>query len=479
MSTSSTSSRAGGLPRPRLVTGETRSRDEASRAGAGLARWAALLTDLYQLTMAQAYLVEGMLGPAVFELFVRHLPPQRNYLVACGLEDALDYLESLQFSADDLEYLASLGKFRPEFLEYLAGLQFTGDVRAVPEGTVFFAGEPILEVVAPLPQAQLVETFLLNQIHFQTLVASKAARVVGAAAGRAVVDFGLRRYHGADAGLKAARAAYVAGVESTSNVLAGKLYGIPVAGTMAHSYVLAHADEAEAFRRFAEVYPDTVLLVDTYDTLEGVRRVIRLARELGPEFRVRAIRLDSGDLAALAHQARALLYEAGLAQVGVFASGDLDEYRIAELVAADAPVSGFGVGTRMGTSADAPFLNCAYKLVEYAGRPCMKLSAAKMTLPGRKQVFRHLRGSRAGGDVVGMHDERQAGRPLLVPVMREGRRLPDASPPLAKVRTYCREELASLPRELQSLEPADPPYPVDLSLPLKAERDHLLRLLSG
>jgi nicotinate phosphoribosyltransferase len=243
--------------------------------------------------------------------------------------------------------------------------------------------------------------------------------------------------------------------------------------------VLAHGDETEAFRRFVQVYPDTVLLVDTYDTLEGVRRVIQLARELGPEFRVRAIRLDSGDLAALAHQARAMLYEAGLAQVGVFASGDLDEYRIAELVAADAPVSGFGVGTRMGTSADAPFLNCAYKLVEYAGRPCMKLSAAKMTLPGRKQVFRHLRGSRAGGDLIGVHDERQAGRPLLVPVMREGRRLPDASPGLAKVRAYCREELASLPREMQSLGPAEPPYPVDLSLPLKAERDHLLRLLSG
>jgi nicotinate phosphoribosyltransferase len=222
-----------------------------------------------------------------------------------------------------------------------------------------------------------------------------------------------------------------------------------------------------------------VLLVDTFDTLEGVRRVIRLARDLGPEFRVRAIRLDSGDLARLAHEARRMLYEAGLASVSIFASGDLDEYRIADLVAADAPISGFGVGTRMGTSADAPFLNCAYKLVEYAGRPCMKLSTAKLTLPGRKQVFRHMRGSRVAGDVIGLHDERQSGRAMLGPVMREGRRLPEALPGLARSRAYCRDELATLPREVLDLAPLDPAYPVDLSLPLKAERDHLLRVLGG
>ena len=460
---------------------EARRRADAPRPspiGLGLGREAALLTDLYQLTMAQAYLVEGMLEPAVFELFVRQLPAERNYLVAAGLEDVLDFLEGFQFLPEDLDYLAALGRFRPEFLNYLADLRFTGDVRALAEGTVFFAGEPVLEVVAPLPQAQLVETFILNQVHYQTLVASKAARVVTAAAGRVVVDFGLRRYHGADAGLKAARAGYLVGVDSTSNVLAGKRYGIPVTGTMAHSYVLAHADELGAFRAFAATYPETVLLVDTYDTLEGVRHVIRLARELGPDFRVRAIRLDSGDLAGLAREARRMLYEAGLAGVSIFASGDLDEYRIAELVAADAPIGGFGVGTRMGTSADAPFLNCAYKLVEYAGRPCMKLSAAKLTLPGRKQVFRHMRGSRVAGDVVGMHDERQGGRALLAPVMREGRRLPDATPGLARARAYCREELLSLPREVLALTPLDPPYPVDLSLALKAERDHLLRVLT-
>jgi nicotinate phosphoribosyltransferase len=429
--------------------------------------------------MAQAYLAEGMLEPAVFELFVRQLPPARSYLVACGLADVLDFLEGFRFLPEDLEYLALLGGFHTDFLEYLRGLRFTGDVRALPEGTPFFAGEPVLEVVAPLPQAQLVETFLLNQVHFQTLVASKAARVVTAAAGRRVVDFGLRRYHGTDAGIKAARAGYIAGVDATSNVLAGRLYGMPVTGTMAHSYILAHTDELEAFRRFADLYPDTVLLVDTYDTLEGVSRVIRLARELGPAFRVRAIRLDSGDLGALAREARRMLYEAGLAHVGIFASGDLDEHRVAELVAADAPISGFGVGTRMGTSADAPFLNCAYKLVEYAGRPCMKLSSAKMTLPGRKQVFRHVRDGRVAGDVVGLADERRKGRSLLVPVMREGRRLPEASPALDQVRGYCREELAALPKEVLALTPTDPPYPVDLSLPLKAERDHLLRLLGG
>jgi nicotinate phosphoribosyltransferase len=449
------------------------------RAGAVLGSESALLTDLYQLTMAQAYVRQEMLAPAVFELFVRQLPPQRNYLVACGLEDVLDYLEDLRFSGEDLDYLASIGRFQAEFLEYLGGLRFTGDVRAMPEGTVFFAGEPVLEVVAPLPEAQLVETFILNQVHYQTLVASKAARVVTAAAGQTVVDFGLRRYPGVDAGLKAARAAYVAGVDSTSNVLAGKRYGIPVAGTMAHSYVLAHTDELAAFRAFAAVYPETTLLVDTFDTLDGVRQVIRLARELGPDFKVRAIRLDSGDLAALAHDARKLLYEAGLASVEIFASGDLDEHRIAALVAADAPVSGFGVGTRMGTSADAPFLNCAYKLVEYAGRPCMKLSAAKMTLPGRKQVFRHLDGGRIGGDVVGLHDEHRDGRALLSPVMRAGRRLPGSSPGLAEVRRYCHDELSALPPEVLALEPADPPYPVDLSLPLKAERDHLLRLMTA
>ncbi len=257
-----------------------------------LAGDAAILTDLYQLTMLQAYVSEGMTETAVFDLFVRRLPANRNYLVACGLQDVLDYLERLRFSPDSLAYLDSLGNFSREFLDYLAEFRFSGDVYAVAEGSVMFPDEPILEVVAPLPEAQLIETFVLNQVHYQTVVASKAARVVSAARGRSVVDFGLRRYHGIDAGLKAARAAYIAGVGATSNVLAGRLYDIPVAGTMAHSYILAHESERQAFERFADLYPETVLLVDTFDTLNGVGEVVALARRLGSDFRVKAVRLD-------------------------------------------------------------------------------------------------------------------------------------------------------------------------------------------
>src|SRR5918992_1460795 len=285
----------------------------------------ALLTDLYQLTMVQAYWREHLHDEAVFSLFVRRLPPRRNFLLACGLDDALGYLESYRFTATDLDYLAGRPEFQRPFIEWLAGFRFQGEVRAVPEGTPVFANEPILEVIAPLPQAQLMETLVLNQVHLQTMLASKAARVVLAARGRTVVDFGMRRMHGTDAALKGARAFYVAGVAATSNVLAGQVYGIPIAGTMAHSYIQVHHSELEAFRGFSAVYPETVLLVDTYDTLEGVRRVIRLAGELGDGFRVRAVRLDSGDLAALAFESRALLDQAGLQRVEIFASGGLDE----------------------------------------------------------------------------------------------------------------------------------------------------------
>ncbi len=433
----------------------------------------AIMTDLYELTMLQAYVLEGMLETAVFDLFVRRLPSSRNYLVACGLADVLDYLEALHFSPDALKYLESLKKFRPAFLDYLADFRFTGNVRAVREGTVVFPDEPVLEVSAPLPEAQLVETYLLNQIHYQTLVASKAARVVCAAEGRAVVDFGLRRYHGIDAGLKAARAAYIAGVSATSNVLAGWRYRIPVTGTMAHSYVLAHDSDREAFRRFAEIYPDTVLLVDTFDTLAGVREVVDLARRLGAAFQVTAIRLDSGDLAALAKHARAMLDEAGLTQVGIFASGDLDEHRIAELRASGAPIDGFGVGTRMGVSADAPYLNCAYKLVSYAGKARMKLSPAKATLPCRKQVFRASYGGKALRDVIALRDEKLAGRPLLEPVMADGKSLLGRSAELFEMRAHCEQELASLPASLRGLHSPDVAYPVELSDQLRAERERL------
>lgn len=439
----------------------------------------ALFTDLYELTMLRSYFVEGLRATAVFDLFVRSLPPQRNYLVACGLDDALAYLEQLSFSEQVIDDLASLDRFPPQFLEQLRSLRFTGDVLAVPEGTPVFANEPVLEVVAPLPEAQLAETFLLNQIHLQTVIASKGARVVEAAAGRPVTDFGARRAHGTDAALKAARALYIAGVAATSNVLAGQRHGIPVAGTMAHSYVQVHEDEMAAFRAFVVANPDTVLLVDTYDTTEGVRNVIRLARELGDRFRVRGVRLDSGDLAEHACAARRMLDEAGLQQVEIFASGGLDEHSVAELVAGGAPIDGFGVGTRLDVSADAPYLDAVYKLVAYDGRGRIKLSTEKATLPGRKQVWRISEGGEPVRDVVALHDEAIDGEPLLRPVMQGGRRLAAGSVTLDEARVHARAQRERLPSRLRGLTAADPPYPVEVSEGLRAEYERLRRQLVG
>lgn len=432
----------------------------------------ALLTDLYELTMIDAYLAEGLGEEAVFSLFVRRLPRRRNYLVACGLEDALSLLEEMRFSDEALSYIRSLELFSERLLGWLRDFRFTGDVHALPEGVPVFAGEPLLEVVAPLPQAQLVETALMNQVHFQTVAASKAARVVAAAGGRAVVDFGVRRMPGADAGIKVARAAYVAGIDSTSNLLAGRLYGIPVAGTMAHSYVQVHTSEVDAFRAFARAHPRTVLLVDTYDTLAGVREVVALARELGPAFRVRAVRLDSGDLLELSRGARQILDDAGLTQVGIFASGGLDEDVIARLVRERAPITGFGVGTAMGVSDDAPSLDMAYKLVSYAGRGRIKLSPGKALLPGRKQVFRRDHDGRAIADVIAAHDEFLAGRPLLSAVMRNGSRV-STPPSLDEIRAKARAERTLLPERVAGLDPADPPYPVEVSAKLVAWRDSI------
>ena len=435
----------------------------------------ALFTDLYQLTMLQAYFVEGMNDEAVFDLFVRRLR-RRNYLVACGLETCLRYLETLRFTSADLAYLDTLGLFRAEFLAYLADFRFTGDVYAAREGTPVFANEPILEVVAPIGQAQLVETFLLNQITFQTNLATKAHRVMRAARGRAVSDFGMRRMHAADATLKAARACYVAGVRTTSNVLAGRLYGIPVVGTMAHSYIEAHATEAEAFRAFAALYPHTTLLVDTYDTLEGVRKIVALCEELGEAFQPGAIRLDSGDLAALAKQARRVLDEAGLHHVKIFASSSLDEHAITKLLDRQAPIDGFGVGTRMGTVADLPYLDTAYKLVEYAGKGRMKLAIDKSSVPGRKQVFRMT--GKAARDVVALHDETLDGEPLLQCVMRHGQRTEAGRPrPLEDLRAHAEAATARLPDPLLALEETDTPYPVVLSDRLRQRRDGLRETL--
>jgi nicotinate phosphoribosyltransferase len=423
---------------------------------------AALLTDFYELTMLQAYFDEGMNDLSVFDLFVRRLAPTRNYLVACGLEHVLEYLEKFSFSSDAIDYLRSVQRFSDAFLKSLRGFKFTGDVYAVPEGTVVFPNEPIIEVVAPLPQAQIIETFLMNQIQVATLAASKAARVVHAARGRLVVDFGLRRMHGTDAGVKEPRAFHIAGVDATSSTLAAQTYGLPVAGTMAHSYVQAHESELEAFRRFVRSFPEAILLVDTFDTLKGVRQVIQLARELGPEFHVAGVRLDSGDFASLSKQVRQLLDTADLNRVKIFASGSLDEYAIENLLNAGAPIDGFGVGAHMATSADAPFLDTAYKLAEYASSPRMKLSDQKSTLPGRKQIFRETSNGKVHRDVIGLVSENLRGETLLTKVMEGGRRTRPAAS-LWECRTRCESQIQSLPDSLLKLSTAVPSYKVELS----------------
>ena len=435
----------------------------------------ALFTDLYQLTMLQAYFEERMTERAVFSLFVRRLPRNRNFLIACGLDAVLDYLETIRFTASDLAYLASLEMFSERFLAWLGEFRFTGDVHAVREGTPVFANEPILEVEAPLPEAQVVETYVMNQVQVQTMLASKAHRVVTAARGRSVIDFGARRMHGTDAALKAARAFWIAGVDATSNVLAGKRYGIPVAGTLAHSYIQAHGDEAGAFRAFAELYPDTVLLVDTYDTIAGVGKVIDLAKRLGEGFKVRAVRLDSGDMLDLSLRVRAALDGAGLDRVQIIASGSLDEYAIASLLSSGAPIDGFGVGTAMGVSADAPYLDIVYKLTSYAGEGRVKLAASKPVLPGRKQVFRMSDGDRDTGDTIGRAGEDLPGRPLLETVMRDGVRLIPSAPDLNEARRYAAGQIARLPQPVRGLPEANPPYPVEISAALNAYHREVVR----
>lgn len=423
----------------------------------------ALFTDLYEVTMAQAYWTEGMSGTAVFETFFRKLPRSRSYLMAAGLPDVLDFLEALQFDEDDLQYLRGLGLFADEFLDWLSQVRFTGDVWAVPEGTVVFPNEPIVQVVAPIAEAQLVETFVLNQIHLQSVLASKAARVVDAARGRTVVDFGARRAHGTDAAIKVARTCYLAGAAGTSNLFAARQYGIPAVGTMAHSYVQAFESEVDAFEAFARIYPGTTLLVDTYDTLRGVDRVIELAKRLGERFDVRAVRLDSGDLGELSKAARARLDAAGLNQVGIFVSSGLDEYRIAALLDNDCPIDGFGVGTKLVVAEDAPALDMAYKLVEYAGVGRTKLSSGKTIYPGRKQVFRRRDDGGFAGDTLGQPDERLEGEPLLVPVMKDGRRLPRDDAGLGAARVRAHQQIESLPAQLRSLDDAGWAYPVAVS----------------
>jgi len=425
----------------------------------------ALFTDLYELTMLGAYHAEGMQGSSVFELFFRELPPHRNYVIAAGLDEVLAYLENLRFTDSDIEFLAAMDRFEQDFLESLASFRFTGDVYAVPEGTPVFPNEPLVQVVAPIPQAQLVETYVINQMHIQSLAATKAARIARTAGDRMVADFGSRRAHGTDAALKIARAGYLGGIAGTSNVLASRLYDVPCLGTMAHSYVEAHDDEAAAFEAFSASYPGTTLLVDTYDTLEGVRRVIEQARRQGEDFDVDGVRLDSGDLADLLPRARALLDEAGLTGVKLIASGGLDEHGIRALIEAGHPVDGFGVGTQLVVSGDSPHIDLAYKLVEYEHQPRMKLSTGKTSLPGQKQVTRHYDDGECVEDVLVDAQEHAEGEPLLVQVMSGGKRTPQGHWTLEEARTRCARGLDALPGRLHALQqlPARDAYPVSVS----------------
>lgn len=437
----------------------------------------ALFTDLYELTMAQAYDAENMAQLAVFELAFRKMPPHRNYIVAAGIGDVLDFLANFRFTAEELAYLRRRGEFSDPFIKRLETLRFTGDVYAMPEGTLVFPGEPIVQVIAPILEAQLIETLVLNQVHFQSLAAAKAARIVQAAKGRGVVDFGSRRAHGTDAALKVARAVFLAGGEGTSNVLAGQIYGIPVFGTMAHSYIQAHGSESESFEAFARLYPETTLLVDTYDTLQGVRKVVDLSRRLGKQFRVSAVRLDSGDLGNLAVHTRRLLDEAGLQRVRIFASSGLDEYQIDQLVQSGAPIDVFGVGTKLAVIDEASYLDMAYKLVEYDGRGRMKLSTKKLLYPGRKQVFRQFENVLMAQDVVGRFDETLPGESLLQPVMHHGR--PSVRVNLNESRQCLQRELARLPDRFRALEGAPAPYPVSFSERLQRDLEIARKQIVG
>lgn len=436
----------------------------------------ALFTDLYELTMGQAYFDRDMDTPATFEMFVRRLPRARNFLVAAGLEQVLGYLETFRFGSEEIAYLRSLGRFSEPYLEHLAAMRFGGDVHAMREGTVFFAGEPIIRVTAPRIQAQLVETFLLNAINFQSMIAAKAARITLAAAGRPYVDFSGRRDHSFDAAILAARASYIAGAAGTSSVEAGRRFGIPVSGTMAHSYVMSFANEVEAFTAFMRSFPaENTLLIDTYDTVRGARYAVEAARLVADTgASPAAVRIDSGDFDADSRAVRTVLDEAGLRETRIFVSGDLDEFAIAQLIAGGAPVDAFGVGTRLGVSADAPYLPGVYKLVEDGSGGHFKLSPGKETLPHDKQVWRRFESGLMAGDTVGFTEESgHEGAPLLEHVMRNGERVaaPEA---LADMRERCLASLASLPRGLRAIEGEAEPYAVSLSAALAEKRESLL-----
>jgi len=434
-----------------------------------------LLTDLYQLTMAQSYFAEKRMAEATFSVFVRSHPPKRGYLVCAGLDDVLSFLENFAFDANAIEYLAAQKLFSEEFLRYLFELRFTGEVWAIPEGRIVFKEEPLLELSAPIIQAQIVETLIINQLHLQTMIATKAARCLQASGGRPLVDFALRRTHGTDAGMKVARASYLAGFAGTSNVMAGKSYGIPIVGTMAHSFVSSFEHEIDAFRAYVRSFPhNAILLVDTYDTLQGARNAVQVAKEMAARGETLiGVRIDSGDLAELARIVRKIFDDANLPNVKIFGSGGLDEYDLAELAEANAPFDSFGVGTRMGTSADAPWMDMAYKLVEYDHAPVLKLSTGKASSPGRKQIFR----TRDGGgnflqDTIGLRDEQIAGETLLQQAMHNGRRTARTRS-LTESRNRFAADFAALPESFKSLRNPSH-YPVETSQNLADLRERTI-----
>jgi nicotinate phosphoribosyltransferase len=442
-----------------------------------------MFTDLYELTMCASYFDNKKFEPATFDLFVRRLPENRSYLLVAGLEQVLLFLKSVKFTDKHLSYLKKQG-FDNQFLNHLRNFKFTGDVWAVPEGTVAFPCEPLIRVTAPLIEAQLIETFLLNTVNLQTMIATKASRVVEAAKGKAIIEFGLRREHGIDAGMKVARSSYIAGCQGTSNVLAGMKYGIPVFGTMAHSFIMSFDREIDAFRAFAKTFPNkSTLLIDTYDDIAGAEKAATVAIELEKKgCKLGGVRLDSGDLAEVSKKVRALLDAKDLSYISIFASGDLDEYKIAELLSKSARIDAFGVGTRMGTSADKPYVDVIYKLCETMNEkgtfsPIMKLSEGKATLPGRKQVFRFKdeKGNLAK-DVIALADEKEKGEPLLIKVMENGKVTYDM-PSLSEIRASAHENMSKLPEKYKKLTKA-PPYPVELSPALEDMIKKLKRKLT-
>ncbi len=433
-----------------------------------------LLADLYQFTVAQAYFDLGMFAPATFSLFIRGYPRNRGYFVSAGLEDVLEFIAGWNISAGAIDYLGSTGRFTHPFLEHLSGLRFTGEVWGIPEGRLFFCDEPVMEVTGPIIPSQIIEAYVINRVNYQTTVATKAARCVTSSRGRPLTDFSLRRAPGLDAGMRAARSSCMVGFSSTSNVEAGRKYGIPTTGTMSHSFVASQDDELEAFRAYARSYPDnTTLLIDTYDTVAGARKAALAGKELEElGYRLKAVRLDSGDYAQLSREVRGILDAQGLDYVEIFASGGLDEYAIDELLSAGAPIDAFGIGTRLGVSEDAPSTDMVYKLVDCNGRPVKKLSAGKAYLPGPKQVFR-VRDADGSfqRDILTRRSEGCEGEPLLCKVMEDGKATA-APASLQQIRDRFRDDIGSLPAKYKALR--DPPhYPVSVAPGLKELSDRM------